>query len=67
MQIQVNGEMQDVDAGETLADLLHGLEVSPRNIAIEYNGEFLDETADLGAVELEEDDQLEIVRFVGGG
>lgn len=67
MQIQVNGEMQEVEPGETVADLLLELGVQPENLAIEHNGEFLDEGADLSAVELDEDDQLEIVRFVGGG
>ena len=67
MQIQVNGELRDVQPGETVADLLVSLDIETQNLAIEYNGDFLDERMDLSAVELGEDDQLEIVRFVGGG
>lgn len=64
--VQVNGNLYHCLTGQTLPDLLTQLNLNPRLIAIEYNGEILhrqfwDEQA------VVEGDRLEIVTIVGGG
>jgi sulfur carrier protein len=64
--IQVNGELHNCMAGQYLPEVLIQLNLNPRLIAIEYNGEILhrqfwDQTA------MQEDDRLEVVTIVGGG
>jgi sulfur carrier protein len=64
--IQVNGEPHISPAAQYLPSLLAQLQLNPRLIAIEYNGEILhrqfwDERLVM------EGDLLEIVTIVGGG
>jgi sulfur carrier protein len=64
--IQVNGAPQAYTKGQTLPRLLKQLNLNPKLIAIEYNGEILhrqfwEQTA------IEAGDRLEIVTIVGGG
>jgi thiamine biosynthesis protein ThiS len=67
MQIKVNGEAREIDTGLSLQALLKSLSIEAKNLAIEHNGAFIEDDADLGAIALAEGDSLEIVRFVGGG
>lgn len=66
MEIKVNGETRQIEGGVTIGGLLERLGIENRNLAVEYNGDFLACEA-LAAQEIKEGDQLEIVRFVGGG
>jgi sulfur carrier protein len=66
MEIKVNGEVREVAVGLTIECLLAELEIENRCVAIEHNGQFL-EGDQVSTVALSEGDQLEIVRFVGGG
>jgi thiamine biosynthesis protein ThiS len=63
----VNGEERRIPTGWTLADLLASLELEPRTIVIEHNGEILRDRASFASVALAPDDMIEIVHFVGGG
>jgi len=65
-QIVVNGEARELEPGTRLLDLLASLSLDPRAVAVEKNGEVL-RRAQLGEVELQPGDRLEIVRFVQGG
>jgi thiamine biosynthesis protein ThiS len=65
-QIVVNGEPREIEPGTRLLDLLASLSLDPRAVAVEKNGEVL-RRAQLGDVELQPGDRLEIVRFVQGG
>lgn len=65
-QIVVNGEPRELEPGTRLLDLLAALSLDPRAVAVEKNGEVL-RRAQLGDVELQAGDRLEIVRFVQGG
>jgi thiamine biosynthesis protein ThiS len=67
MNIKINGETRTVEEGATLAAVMESLQIPAGNLAIEHNGEFLDDGADLGDVTIKAGDTLEIVRFVGGG
>ena len=64
--IVVNGEPCDVAPGTRLLDLLAALELDPRTVAVEKNGDVLRRAA-FAEVELQPGDRLEIVRFVQGG
>lgn len=65
MKILVNGREMNLDDGRSLSDLLTELNVPPRYVAVEYNGDLYE--GDRDACLLREGDRLEIVRFVGGG
>jgi sulfur carrier protein len=66
IKIQVNGDWVTCSPNLNLPQLLTEIELNPRLVAVEYNGEILhrqywDETT------IKEGDQLEIVTIVGGG
>ena len=64
--IVVNGEPRELAPGTRLLDLLASLSLDARAVAVERNGEVL-RRAQLGEVQLQAGDRLEIVRFVQGG
>ena len=66
INIQVNGESQACSSSISLPELLTQLELNPRLIAVEYNGEILHRQywAD---TQMQQGDRLEIVTIVGGG
>lgn len=66
MQITINGERRDVPEGLTIEGLLLQLALAPERLAIERNREVVRRT-EWPRLALEEDDQLEIIHFVGGG
>ena len=66
MQISVNGELRDVSADATVADLLESLQLSARQVAVEINRELVPRERH-GEHVLVAGDQLEIVTLVGGG
>jgi thiamine biosynthesis protein ThiS len=66
MQVTVNGETLDLEAGLPLLSLLKQLGKPAAHVAVEHNGEILDRDGIATAV-LREQDRLEIVHFVGGG
>ena len=66
MTVQVNGETHSLAAPVTLPEFLTQINLNPRLIAVEYNGEILHRQywAD---TQLQNCDRLEIVTIVGGG
>lgn len=66
MRIKVNGEDKDFDNDTTVATLLAAIEVEPRGVAVEVNGEIIPR-ASHEATALKEGDKLEVVRMTGGG
>jgi sulfur carrier protein len=66
LRLIINGEPRDVPAGLSVERLLDHLELHPRLVVVERNGEILrrDGYAD---AHLEDGDSLELVHFVGGG
>jgi thiamine biosynthesis protein ThiS len=66
ISLRINGKDVELAAPTRLLDYLAGLGVDPRAVAVERNGEIV-ERARFEAVVLEEGDQVEIVRMVGGG
>ncbi len=66
ISLQINGEPTNCLAGIKLPALLTQLDLNPRLIALEYNGEILHRQY-WENTEIKEGDRLEIVTIVGGG
>ena len=66
MELTVNGEKRQVPDGTTAAQLLTLLQIAPERVVMEVNLTILKRAQLPGAV-LKEDDQVEIVQFIGGG
>ena len=64
--LRVNGKAVELPAPTPLLDYLRGIGVDPRGIAAEVNGVIL-QRDDYGGCTLQDGDQVEIVRMVGGG
>ena len=64
--IQVNGEYRGVSDGQTVAALLHELDIRVDRVAVELNLEILDRD-DFDSRGLREGDRLEILSFIGAG
>ena len=66
MTIQLNGEPFDISGPVTIGALLAALNIDPRIVAVEHNvvvvkRQHYDDTF------IKDGDEVEIVRFVGGG
>jgi sulfur carrier protein len=66
MRATVNGERVELPEGLTVAGLLQHLGLKAERIAVERNGAVV-KKARHGEEQLQPDDVLEIVTFVGGG
>lgn len=66
IDIQVNGERQTCPPSILLPDFLIQLNLNPRLVAVEYNGEILHRQF-WETTHLQMGDRLEIVTIVGGG
>ena len=66
MNIQLNGQGTPVTAAITIGDLIREKGLDPATIVVEHNLAILS-AADWDQIILEENDALEIIRFVGGG
>jgi thiamine biosynthesis protein ThiS len=66
VRITVNDEPRELPEEATVADLVAGLAIGPRRIAVEVNRAVVPR-AEYGAHRLAEGDAVEIIHFVGGG
>jgi sulfur carrier protein len=66
MTIRVNGEPLEVAAPLTIGALLADLKIDYRLVAVEHNLTIIKRAA-YDSVVVNEGDEVEIVRFVGGG
>lgn len=62
----VNGKKLNLDNNNTVTDLLNSLKVSETRVVVEVNGEIIVKE-DFSNVNLNEDDTVEVISFVGGG
>jgi sulfur carrier protein len=66
LKITLNGKEETMQEGVTIANLISLKGLAPDNLIVEYNhGVVKKET--WPDIVLREDDQVEILRFVGGG
>jgi thiamine biosynthesis protein ThiS len=66
LQITLNGDRHEVAGPLTVTDLLAQLQIDARRVAVEHNLVVLKRDAFATTI-LREDDEVEIVNFVGGG
>ena len=62
----INGESYDLQQGITVKQLLNQLELDEKKIAVERNLEVVP-CSEFAQTTFEEDDQVEIIHFIGGG
>jgi len=66
LQIQINGEREEVSDGLPLSELITRLKLRADQIAVELNRDVLRRSA-WESTKLKSGDRVEIVHFVGGG
>lgn len=66
MQVTVNGEQRELEAGTTVNGLLEQLQLQQNRVAIELNLEILPKARYADQI-IQDGDRIEIVHFVGGG
>jgi thiamine biosynthesis protein ThiS len=66
LQLTINGDRREVPENLTIETLIRHLSLAPERLAVERNREVIRRT-DWPNTQLEENDQLEIIHFVGGG
>jgi len=68
MKVQINGKQETFEDENTISirDFLEMKDLDPEKIVIEYNGEIIKQKK-WSDINLNENDQLEILKFVGGG
>ncbi|MBI4598143.1 MAG: sulfur carrier protein ThiS [Candidatus Omnitrophica bacterium] len=66
MNAIVNGQARQLPDGATVSKMLEALAIAPERVVVEVNLKILKRAEHTGTV-LKEGDQVEIVRFVGGG
>ncbi len=64
--IIANGQPRAIDAGSTVADLLHVCNIEPKYVVVQLEGDIVPR-ADIAHVILRDGNKLEIVTLVGGG
>jgi sulfur carrier protein len=66
IQLSVNGQVQRLEPGANIAQLLDTLELAGKRVAVEKNGEIVPRSR-YADTHLADGDALEIVVAVGGG
>ena len=66
MQIKINGKSKEFTDNLTLSQLLKSLGLAQDQVVVELNQQIL-ATEQFTATELKNDDNLELIQFVGGG
>ncbi len=67
VEITVNGKRRTMANAATVGDLLRELDLDPRMIVVEHNGQILRPGVSTPAHVLHTGDIVELVHFVGGG
>ena len=66
IKIKVNGKITTIVDKFTLAQLINDLKIPLKKVAIEYNKEIIDKKK-INKFKLKNNDEIEIVHFIGGG
>jgi thiamine biosynthesis protein ThiS len=66
LRVIINGDTRELTAPTSLAALVTTLKLKPEQVAIELN-QVVIRRASWESTMLQDDDQIEIVHFVGGG
>ena len=66
MEITLNGKKIMINDGLTLMELVLSKHLEPERVVAEYNGKIINRE-EWTEITLKENDNLELLRFVGGG
>jgi thiamine biosynthesis protein ThiS len=66
MVIKVNGKQEDIGVRTRLSEIIREKNLSPEKIVVEYNLRIV-VLAEWPDIQVQEDDRIEIISFVGGG
>ena len=66
LQILLNSEKEILEKQITISEFLLAKGLNPETIIVEYNGKIL-KKQEWSEIELQDQDQLEVLNFVGGG
>ena len=66
IKIKVNGKNMTFDSQSFLHQLVNDLKIPLKKIAIEFNREIVDKKR-IKKIKLKNNDEIEIVHFIGGG
>ena len=66
IKIKVNGKIKTIFEKNSLFELVNHLKIPIRKVAIELNKEIVDKK-NLKKISLKNNDNIEIVHFIGGG
>lgn len=66
MNIKVNGEARQCPQGMTLLELVNELGLDPLKVVAEHNRVIV-KAAELAAITMQDNDEVELLQFVGGG
>ena len=66
IKIKINGKIKSINQDSTLSVLLKNLKIPLNKVAIELNEEIIDKKK-INKINLNKNDKIEIVHFIGGG
>ena len=66
IKIKINGKINKIDDKTKLSELIKNLKVPLQKVAIELNKEIVNKK-NLNKINLQVNDKIEIVHFIGGG
>ena len=66
MEITVNGEKEEIDAGLSIRQYIQQKGQNPQKVVVEYNGQIV-KRKEWEDLQLQQDDTLEVLKFMGGG
>jgi thiamine biosynthesis protein ThiS len=66
IKIRVNGKVKYISNNYCISDLVKNLKIPIKKVAIELNQEIIDKKS-ISRINLNKNDKIEIVHFIGGG
>ena len=66
IKIKVNGKVKSISDDYQMSDLVRNLKIPIKKVAIELNQEIIDKKS-ISKINLNKNDKIEIVHFIGGG
>jgi thiamine biosynthesis protein ThiS len=66
IKIRANGRIKSIPCNYKMSDLIKNLKIPIKKVAIELNREIIDKK-NINKINLRNNDEIEIVHFIGGG
>lgn len=66
MKVKINGQVSELNLSLSIGQLLEAKGINPGEVVVQYNGEIVEKET-WPTTMMKDCDELEILRFVGGG